>query len=211
MSEKPVKILLTDPPWWYNDRKTGGERKDKTKFGGGCRKHYPVMTDPQLMALAPLINQVMANDSACLMWVTDPRQDFGIELIKKWGFRYVTAPFHWFKTVKDGSRFIYGPGFYTGSNHESVIMGVRGSMEPLEHLMESVIIAPRMAHSVKPPIHRLISRLYPTGRKVEMFARRPRKRWEAIGNGMTGRDIKDDLIDLSRQINGMAAQQTTLF
>lgn len=215
MSE-PIRILYTDPPWWYSNRKTGGERKKPLvqvpgkdpKFGGGARKHYPLMRDRDLLALAPLVQGVMEDDSACLMWGTMPRLDFGIELLGAWGFRYVTAAFVWIKSTNDFTRPRYGPGTYTASNAEVVLLGVRGSMGPVKKMTGSVILTPRFEHSVKPSLHRVIDKMYPTGRRVEMFARRPHQRrfaeqpWEAIGNGVSGLDIKDELATMATEING---------
>jgi N6-adenosine-specific RNA methylase IME4 len=213
----PVSILYPDPPWWYGSRKTGGERKKKLnievedrdpKFGGGARKHYQLMRDEDLLILSPLVRGIMAEDSICFMWATRPRKDFAIELLKAWGFRFVTEPFTWLKLKKDKAGFIYGPGHYTASNAEDIILGVRGSMEPWHQMTRSVIMTPRFEHSRKPTLHRLIDRMYPQGRRIEMFARQARNRkfashrWEAIGNGITGKDIHQELRELSLQING---------
>ena len=175
-------LLFSDPPWHYNSRKSGGERKNKTKFGGGAQKHYPLMKDAELLAMRPLIDTLAEPNSAMLMWVTFPRLDFGIELLKAWGFRYTTAAFHWVKLGKSGSP-IYGPGYYTASNLESVLIGVRGSMPPDVKMMPSIIQHPRMEHSRKPDVFYEKARLlYPHGRALEMFARRQRPGWDVWGN-----------------------------
>lgn len=224
MKKSPISVLLCDPPWFYNNRKTGGERQaidkplplfgckpDKApKFGGGARKHYPLMHDEQLLALAPLVKSVMAENSALFMWATSPRKDFAIDLLKAWGFRYTTEAFVWIKLTQDGSRPNYGPGFYTASNAESVLLGVRGSMPPVKKMTPSVLQTPWLGHSVKPQIHRVISNLYPSGHKVEMFSRRPVKRWHCIGNGISGLDINQELEQLSRDINGVIGPQLAL-
>lgn len=217
---KPFDIILADPPWWYNNRKTGGERKPKIsidlsdkdpKFGGGARKHYSLMRDDALLQLAPLIKQISNNNSACFIWCTKPRKDFGIELLKAWGFEFVTEPYALFKLSKDGTRFIFGPGSYTGTNSEDVILGVRGKYMTPEawdgQRLQKSILTPRLDHSVKPPIHRLLHKLYPGARKIELFSRKKRygshyKTWYYAGNEMSGMDIKDELQFLSNQIKG---------
>jgi hypothetical protein len=32
-SMRKYQVIYADPPRWYNSKKTGGERNDKTKFG----------------------------------------------------------------------------------------------------------------------------------------------------------------------------------
>lgn len=222
-AERPIHVLYTDPPWWYNNRKTGGERKkslivvpDKEpKFGGGARKHYPLMKDADLLALAPLVEACMAENSICLMWATSPRLDFAIELLQAWGFRYATVEFSWIKLTKDGTRPKYGPGTYTASCPEWVLLGVKGKeMTPKawggRQMTPSIIMTPWLGHSVKPRLHRLIDRMYPGGRKMEMFARQPAHRWEAIGNAISGMDIKEELTHLANTIQGSSYQQLSL-
>lgn len=176
------QVILADPPWHYNNRKTGGERKNKTKFGGGAMKHYPLMKDSELLGMADFISTLADNNCALFMWTTMPRLDFGIELLKAWGFRYATNAFTWVKTSSKTGSFIYGPGYYTASNTEVVLLGVRGSMEPVKKMAPSVIKHPRLEHSRKPDIHGTIDEMYPSAKKIELFARRPYEGWDAWGN-----------------------------
>ena len=165
------EIIYTDPPWSYNSRKAGAERKDKTKFGGGAEKHYPLMEDDELLALKPLVESWAASDCALFMWATCPRLDFGIRLIEHWGFRYCTVAFAWVKTTRDGG-LISNPGFYTASNIELVLLGVRGSMRPDQPMIQQVVMAPRGEHSRKPDeVRYRIEQMYPDARRMEMFCR----------------------------------------
>lgn len=175
-------VIFADPPWHYNNRKTGGERKKKTKFEGGAMKHYSLMKDAELLAMADFVDDLSAKNSALFLWVTFPRLDFGIQLLKAWGFRYTTAAYHWVKLGKTG-KLIYGPGYYTASNLESVLLGVKGSMRPAKKMTPSIIFHARMAHSQKPSIFYDKAReLYPDGRALEMFARDKKPGWDTWGN-----------------------------
>lgn len=188
----PYDIILADPPWFYNNRKTGGERKNKTKFGGGARKHYPLMPDKDLLAMAPFVESLAAENCHLFLWVTDPRLDFGIELLKAWGFAYCTRWITWVKTTKDaafifphlGNGLIYGPGGYKASNPEMVLLGRRGKRIPQTKAMTpSILFAPRQEHSRKPDeVQEQIDLLYPAERKIELFSRRYRHGWTAWGN-----------------------------
>lgn len=182
---KKYNIIYCDPPWFYNSRKAVGERRNKTKFGGGAEKHYPLMKDSDLIDMASFLESLSAENCALFMWVTMPRLDFGIELLKKWGFRYCTNAFTWIKTSKKTGRIIYGPGYYTASNTELCILGIKGKMPPFIKMYQSVFILPRGSHSVKPPhIRCAIEEIYTDAKKIELFAREKRLGWDAWG--MTG-------------------------
>jgi N6-adenosine-specific RNA methylase IME4 len=191
-------VILLDPPWHYNNRKTGGERCDKTKFGGGAMKHYDLIKDKRMLRYARFLRSrlgiIAAKDCAMFMWTTGPRLDFGIEVLKAAGFRYTTTQFTWIKTKKDCEfEPIYGPGYYTASNPEFVIGGVRGSMRPTKKMSPSVIFHPRMEHSRKPDIHPMIEAMYPDVPKLELFARRQYPGWVAWGN-----EVNDIIIPVSQ-------------
>ncbi len=163
-------VIYIDPPYWYNSRKNDGS----TKFGGGAEGHYPLMRDKDVLALAPMIDELADENCALFLWATCPRLDFSIDLIRAFNFRYCTVAFSWQKTVQDGSKFIYGPGYYTGSNLEIVLLGVRGSMPPEVKMTQQDVVTPRGRHSAKPEtVRQRIEAMYPTANKIELFARPP--------------------------------------
>lgn len=175
-------VIYADPPWHYNSRKAGDERKDKTKFGGGAEKHYPLMRDEELAAMRPLIDGWAADNCALFLWSTCPKLDSGLRILDAWGFRYATVAFAWVKrTQANGLR--YNPGYYTASNVEVVLLGVRGSMRPKRPMIQQIVEAPRREHSRKPDeVARRIELMYPEARMLEMFARYSRDGWDAWGN-----------------------------
>lgn len=172
-------VILADPPWWYADRKNGG---NKTKFGGGAQKHYPLMRDSELLSLAPFVQNLTTENAALFLWTTMPRLDFAVSLLKAWGFRYATTAFVWVKP-SIGGRWHNGPGYYTASNAEVVILGVKGRMKPVRTMLDSVVCVPKTRHSEKPSeVRKRIEQMYPTGRKIELFARARFDGWDAWGN-----------------------------
>ena len=49
--------------------------------------------------------------------------------------------------------------------------------------VSQLVFAPRQEHSRKPDeVHRRIEALYPTARKIELFARRPMDGWDNWGD-----------------------------
>lgn len=77
-----------------------------------------------------------------------------------------------------------GMGYYTRSNSEPCLLGVRGKPpKPFDRGILSLIYAPVREHSRKPDEqYGKIERLYPQGPYLEMFARRPRPGWQVWGN-----------------------------
>ncbi len=177
-------VILADPPWFYNNRKTGGERKDKTKFGGGAMKHYPLMKDHELYGMAGFVQSLASKRCMLFMWATMPRLDFAIDLMRVWGFQYKTTAFTWVKPTKDGKSFKNGPGYHTASNTEIVLLGSKGQPLPVaKKMIDPVIWQPPGPHSAKPQacIDR-INLMYPDASKIELFARQHQDGWDAWGN-----------------------------
>lgn len=178
------QVILADPPWFYNNRKTGGERNDKTKFGGGARKHYSLMPDHELYGMATFINHLSDARCALFLWATMPRLDFAVDLMRVWGFKYRTSAFTWVKSTKDGSSWKNGPGFYTASNTEIVLLGTKGcGLKPTKAMVNPIIMRPPGRHSEKPvEVVERINAMYPNYKKIELFARSRMPGWDAWGN-----------------------------
>lgn len=176
-------MLTLHEPWFYNNRKTGGERLNKTKFGGGAQKHYPLVKDKDLIEFGSQVQSITADNCALFLWATAPKLPVCIEFLKSCGFRYATTAYTWIKTNNANDAVKYGTGNYTASNPEFVLLGVKGSMPVSKKMTPSVIIQPRMEHSRKPDIHHRIDELYPKGRRIELFARRKElEGWDYWGN-----------------------------
>jgi site-specific DNA-methyltransferase (adenine-specific) len=209
---KQYQIIYADPPWWYSSRISRGPGT-RTRFGSGAEGHYPLMKDRELRDMAPKIKEISAKDAVCLMWATGPRLDFAMELMQLWGFKYSTIAYLWVKTTKaaesefrspkliaswdDFTRLLpaKGPGGYTQSNVEPVLLGRRGKSLTVKNLPHSqVIFAPRAEHSRKPvEVRERIEELFGDRPRVELFCRYPAPGWDAHGHGVDGRDIREAL------------------
>jgi N6-adenosine-specific RNA methylase IME4 len=185
-------VVTADPAWHYNQRAV------HSKFGGG--PPYPLMPDKEILELGKWLDPLVADNAVLFLWATGARLDFALDVIREWGWRYATTAFVWTKQNKNGTIF-GGPGSYTASNAEFVLLGVRGSMRPERKMLNQVVITPRMPHSVKPEeVADRIELMYPQERKLELFARRRRPGWACLGNEITGHDIRVDLEVLARRI-----------
>ncbi len=163
------RVLYADPPWLYGDKLIEGY--------GAAEHHYPPMSVAELCAMP--VSERAAADAALFLWVTSPMLAQCWPVIEAWGFRYV-ASFVW-----DKVRHNYG--HYNSVRHEFLLVCVRGSCLPeTKELIDSVQSIERSArHSEKPEeFRRIIETMYPTGPKLELFARKAAPGWTAWGDEM---------------------------
>lgn len=182
------KVLLLDAPWKYNSR-----ANHKTRFRGGAYGHYPLMSMDEIKKLP--IDQLGEDNSALFMWCTFPYLDDQIKLFEHWGYRYRTVAFTWIKTNIKNEKPFFGVGYYTKSNAEVCLLGIRGKMKPISNSVSSVIISPRREHSRKPDEAReRIVELFGDVKRIELFARPPLiDGWDTLGNAIDGQDIREVL------------------
>lgn len=183
-------IILADPPWLYNAR-----NNSKTKFGSGMHI-YSGMTTKDICELP--VSEIADDNCALFLWVTYPRLNDGLKVMEAWGFRYVTCAFTWVKTNKNNDKPFFGIGYYTKSNAEICLLGVKGKMKPVSNSVSQIIISPREEHSKKPAIVRdKIDELFGDKlNKIELFARQEVANWKSLGNGIDGTDITDSIKSL---------------
>lgn len=182
------KVIYADCPWKY-----GFQRYKKNS---GC--DYPAIPTKELCALP--VGQIADDNSLLFQWVTSPKLEEGIQVLKAWGFKYITIAFTWRKMCKkQTSRNFSGQGYYTKPNTELVLLGRRGkALDIIDKTVRQAVDAPITVHSAKPPIVRHnIVRLVGNVPRVELFARERVEGWTAIGNGVDGRDIADVLHDMT--------------
>ena len=170
---KKYQIIYADPPWRYND-------KQNTKLLGGAIKHYPTMSITELCQLP--IKELADENSALFLWTTSPLLEDSFKIIRAWGFRYKTS-FVWDK-IK------HNMGHYNSVRHELLLIATKGSYTPrVKKLFDSVVSVERTKHSEKPDIFRyIINHIYPSSKKLELFARQKTEGWDVWGN-----EIKNDI------------------
>lgn len=164
------RIIYADPPWPYKEH--GVSVSDNY---GGVTRHYPTMTIEEICDL-PVV-ELAADDAVLFIWVTSPKLNQVWEVIDAWGFEYKTS-FVWDKVQ-------HNFGYYNSVRHELLLVCGRGKSTPeVKQLFDSVQVVERSdEHSEKPELFReIIETLYPSGRKIELFARKKVQGWESWGN-----------------------------
>lgn len=166
LPSRKFRVLYADPPWKYGDH--------LTESYGATKYHYPSMSITELCALP--IGELACDDAVLFLWVTSPLLEECFAVIKAWGFQY-KASFVWDK-VK------HNMGHYNSVRHEFLLICTRGSCLPdAKELIDSVQSVERSTHSAKPEqFRRIIERLYPHGKRIELFAREDHDGWKTWGN-----------------------------
>ena len=178
-TDKKYNVIYADPPWKYGDVHTW------YKMGGGVAKHYKTMNLEELNAMSDKIKKIAAADCLLFMWVTFPNLKEGIKTIENWGFKYKTLGFSWIKLNKINKKPCFGIGFYTKSNCEVCLIGIKGKPGNLikSNKVSSCIISERREHSRKPDEAReRIEQLVGQVPKIELFARQEFDGWDCWGN-----------------------------
>lgn len=167
-------VILADPPWRYENPPMGGSNRS-------IENHYPTMTLDEICALP--VGEIAHDDSVLFLWATAPKLAECMQVIDAWGFNYRTEMV-W---VKDK----IGMGYHVRNRHEGLLICKRGELPPPPESSrcDSVVEAPRLEHSAKPPIfYEIIDAMYPAVRKIELFSREPREGWSAWGNQASAAD-----------------------
>jgi N6-adenosine-specific RNA methylase IME4 len=164
-------LILADPPWEYDSKLSGSPSYGLMSLEEICKLEVP-----------------SADNCVLFLWTTNPKLETAFEVIKSWGFQYKTN-ITWVKTVRDNLRPRMGLGYYVRGAHEILLIAVRGKPGiPVEcDRPVSVIQSPLTVHSEKPEeSYKIIEKMYPHSKKIELFARRTRENWTSWGNEVEG-------------------------
>ncbi len=166
------ELIYLDPPWKYELELEGSPP-------------YKTMT---LEEMKEQIILPFAKNCVMFMWVTNPKLEEALELIRHWGFTYKTN-IVWVKQ-KNG-KIQQGTGYYVKGSHELLLIATKGSpgVPPEASRIPSVVFAERTSkHSEKPKIfYEIIEKMYPVKKKIELFSRHKRNDWESWGDEVDDR------------------------
>jgi N6-adenosine-specific RNA methylase IME4 len=177
------KTIYADPPWMLKGGKSG---KSGWSSSASPDAHYNLMKTEDIASL-PV--KSMAEDNSCLfLWVVNGLLPCGLDVMSRWGYRYINN-MCWRKTTG------YGIGQYIRGEHELCLFGVRGkpgyNRDELgkRTQVRSVVDAPRGRHSEKPEEMRRRIQLISSGPYLELFARKSIPGWDVWGN-----EVKNNIL-----------------
>lgn len=167
-------VILADPPWCYHN-----------SLRGSAASQYPTMKPESICDLP--VAALAAEDSVLLLWATWPMLPMAMQVIERWGFRYVTG-FPWVKVCGISMSSFggieihprWGVGFWARGASEPLLIAKRGKAKPPE--MDFMgLLGPNVRHSRKPDSAYEFAEALP-GPYLELFARRTRPGWHVWGN-----------------------------
>jgi site-specific DNA-methyltransferase (adenine-specific) len=183
-------IVYADPPWSYT--RTIGNGTIRRTDG---QSHYPTMSVDSLRQIGYHVNRISRKNSALLLWATLPNLPAALQVMESWGFKYKTCWCTWVKTNKAGDKPFFGVGYYTRSNAELCLLGVKGKIASFKKLVEdevrdgnpnamsSICIEPPRQHSRKPEtVRNNIVTFFGDVPRIELFAREQSPGWCVLGN-----------------------------
>ena len=161
-------IILSDPPWSYNDKCHAGKR------GAGYK--YVTQSDNWIEELP--VSKIAADDCVLFLWATMPKLHDALHVIDRWGFTYKTVAFTWVKKNKKKDSLFMGMGNWTRANAELCLLAIKGKPKRVDASVRSVVMSPIESHSKKPDVVReRIVTLMGDLPRIELFAR------DSVGNG----------------------------
>ena len=176
---KKYQIIYADPPWKYDS-------KELQKYNGerftSMNKHYKTQ-DKEWIKKLP-ISSITNDDCALFMWSTDSHIPEALEVMRAWGFKYITIAFVWEKKTAKG-KTVANLGAWTMKNYEICLLGTKGRMLKYKKInnVYQKIEAIRTAHSKKPlQARKNIELLFGDIPRIELFAREKHTGWDSWGN-----------------------------
>lgn len=184
-------IIYADPPWSYND----------SGCQGAAAKQYNTMSQEELYNLP--IKRICNKDAVLFMWVTYPKLQEALDVIRLWGFTYKSIGFQWVKLNKKASNLsllqkitegapieeaifsqcFYGLGRWTRGNTEMCVIATKGKVSRIDAAVPQLVFAPIGRHSSKPAVVReRIKQLMGDRPAIELFAREQVDHWDCWGN-----------------------------
>ena len=202
-------VIYADPCWRY--------RNFSDAAHGAAAAHYATLPDDDIASLP--VRRWSAPDCVLALWTTWPKLAAGVEVVRAWGFDYVTG-FPWVKVTPSTGEIRRGVGFWTMAASEVLLLGKRG--EPARRNLDGgrgkpiglmageeqrIFWAPIGRHSAKPlEVHAWLESTL-DGPYLELFARRTRPGWTCWGLEVGTRLTADGVETADLPVDGSAVTQ----
>lgn len=218
-------VIVMDAPWSFSDKL----EMDSVKRGAASQ--YKLLSNKDIVALD--VKSIAEDNSVLITWVPSSLLDVGLEAMENYGFNFkqtwiwVKTKQDPFKSLKKDLKKAIKAGtdvnkvvdsfsldkvlsFYMGrifrQTHELCLIGTRGKVSPMlkDKSQRSVSFGAVEKHSKKPEhLQDRLDIMYPSAKKIEIFARRDRVGWTCVGNEITqplpNEDVRDAIERLKNQ------------
>jgi len=169
---KKYQIIYADPPWKYR-----GEMMNSSVID-----HYEVINLQDICNIQ--VKEITDNNCILFLWVTMPKLNEFMQVVKAWGFEYKSCAFVWVKMNKKSTdTYFMGQGRWTRANPELCILATKGKPKRISASVRQLITSPIREHSRKPDeIRNRIVELVGDLPRIELFARQKTEGWDVWGN-----------------------------
>lgn len=169
---KKYQIIYADPPWSYNDKMSG--------HSFSLDHEYETQSKDWIAKLP--VGGVVDKDCVLFLWAVSPQLPEALEVIKAWGFKYITVAFVWSKNTVNGKK-VSNLGRWTMGNVEVCLLGRKGKPQRICKNIKQLVEAERTIHSKKPDeVRKRIVELMGDIPRLELFAREQTEGWDVFGN-----------------------------
>lgn len=194
------RTVLADPPWEFRNRGVAGSPNR-----GPDLHHYESLPLENIKALP--VQSVVARDSFLFLWCPAALLPDGLDVIKAWGFRYVTT-FPWLKVRLDGQPDASGPGQHMRNVWEPLLFARRGKGRTKDRSQPGIIATKKQQHSRKPEAQYEFIERAAHGPYLELFGRGiARVGWtswgDEVGDGIVPRGFA-----VSARANSLSGDNT---
>lgn len=180
MKQQKYQIIYADPPWTIS-------QMANIPSGRPSARPYKSMRQIDIFSLP--IDQFTDKNCVLFLWATSPLLPEALHTMKSWGFDYKTIAFTWVKRNKKSEGWFWGMGWWTRSNPEFCLLGIKGSPKRIAKNIHSVIDSKIEEHSKKPnEVREKIIALCGDLPRLELFARQKTNGWDVWGD-----EIKNDI------------------
>lgn len=188
------RTIVVDPPWRYPTSLPGfGAKSGDVWKRPGSVVPYPTLTIAEIAALP--MAAIAAPDCHLYLWTTNAHLEAAFSVARAWGFK-PSITLVWAKAPRGMS------GFPTWNIcTEFVLFCRRGTLKPLARQPRNWFEWKRGKHSEKPGEFLSMVAATSPGPRVEVFARRAHPDFDALGDAIDGRDIREALTGLTGVAN----------
>lgn len=169
-------LFYIDPPW----RQGKGGKKSVRKNSSGCQLDYPTCSLEEIRRHIEDATQHAGENSIMFIWTIDKYLFEAQEIAEQLGYK-LHARMIWNKVTGIPAAFTVRFG------HEYLLYMYKGKLTPVNPAergkIHTVFTEKVKRHSQKPEVaYQIIERLYPSQKKLEMYARNTRQGWDSWGN-----------------------------
>lgn len=188
-TDQKYTVIYADPPWQFNDKKTGGN------MNSAAAQEYRTTSTYDLCCMP--VRYCLNDDAILIMWYVNSMPDDALQLARAWGFKKLLSMngLVWDKLTKTGKRH-FGMGHGTRATTESALIMYNGSLSRLikNKSIRNIFPAPmpvgedgKYIHSAKPQEARdIVEKLCGDVPRLEMFARADIEKWDVFGDQTNG-------------------------